>query len=79
MYLPDTGEKAAAQTKKLDGMELPVNNDTDIHCAKIIKDSINKEIQHDLQVCEVKTVRIGADFSGIHNGRLYQCAHNGNI
>jgi hypothetical protein len=46
-------------------------------CAKIIKDSINKEIQYDLQFCDAKAVRIGANFDRIHNGRLYHCAHNG--
>ena len=48
MYLRDTGEKLPLRTKKLDGTELPINNDTDMRCAKIIKDSINKEIQYDL-------------------------------
>jgi len=33
MYLPDTGEKLLLRTKKLDGTDLPVNNDTDMRCA----------------------------------------------
>ena len=46
--------------------------------AKIIKDSINKEIQYDLQICKAKPARIIADFDRIHNGRLRGCAHNRN-